>query len=141
MMTALLYYYKDASAPSAVIPLREREFVMQMNAMYFGGDEAQLNATYSRFYPGASSLSIEAWTLKSLDQYLLTNYPYGYQRTFYGKSHTSSSVEFYNQTWSIYKETINGLIARGEDPGHFLWVDECECQPRWTRAEERKYLQ
>lgn len=123
---ALLYYYKDPEEPNAVVPLRERQFVFQLNAVYFGGNETILNSTFSPFYEGASSIAIQEWTLKSLDQYLLTNYPYGYQRIFYGKSHTHSTVGFYNQTFAIYKDTINGLISRGEDPGHTIWVDECK---------------
>lgn len=123
---ALLYYYKDPVEPTAVVPLRERQFVFQLNAVYFGGNETILNSTFSSFYEGASAIAIQEWTLKSLDQYLLTNYPYGYQRIFYGKSHTHSTVDFYNQTFAIYKDTINGLIARGEDPGHTIWVDECK---------------
>lgn len=123
---ALLYYYKDPSDPSAVVPLREREFTLQLDAMYFGGDMTQVNASFGQFYEGASSITFETWTLKSMDQYLLTNYPYGYQRIFYGKSHTNSTEDFYNQTFSIFKDTVNGMIARGEDPGHTLWVDECE---------------
>lgn len=125
---ALCYYYKDASAPNTVVPLRERGFTIQLNAIYFGGDLAQVNATFGKFYTGASSISFQAWTLRSLDQYLLDNYPYGYQRIFYGKGHTISTSDFYNQTFAIYQETINGMIARGEDPGHTLWVDECKCQ-------------
>ncbi|KKY37727.1 putative fad binding domain-containing protein [Diaporthe ampelina] len=121
---ALLYYYKDPQEPTAIVPLREREFVFQLNAVYFGGNETILNSTFGSFYEGAAAIAIQEWTLKSLDQYLLTNYPYGYQRIFYGKSHTHSTVDFYNQTFAIYKDTINGLIARGEDPGHTLWVDE-----------------
>lgn len=122
---ALLYYYKDPSDPSSIVPLREREFTLQLDAMYFGGDMAQVNASFEQFYEGAASITFETWTLKSMDQYLLTNYPYGYQRIFYGKSHTNSTMEFYNQTFSIFKDTVNGMIARGEDPGHTLWVDEC----------------
>lgn len=87
---------------------------------------AQVNASFEQFYEGAASISFETWTLKSMDQYLLTNYPYGYQRIFYGKSHTNSTMDFYNQTFSIFKDTVNGMIARGEDPGHTLWVDECK---------------
>lgn len=124
---ALLYYYKDASAPSDVVPLRERDYVLQLNAVYFGGDVAKFNSTFSQFYEGASSIGLETWTIRSLDQYLLTNYPYGYQRIFYGKSHTNSTVDFYNATFSIYQDTVNGMMARGEDPGHTLWVDECKC--------------
>lgn len=123
---ALLYYYKDASEPNSVVPLREREFVLQLNAVYFGGDLAKVNETFGQFYEGAASISFEPWTLQSLDQYLLTNYPYGYQRIFYGKSHTQSTVDFYNETFAIYQDTVNGLIARGEDPGHTIWVDECK---------------
>lgn len=123
---ALLYYYKDASQPTSVVPLREREFVLQLNAVYFGGDLKTVNDTFGQFYEGAASITFQPWTLQSLDQYLLTNYPYGYQRIFYGKSHTQSTVAFYNETWAIYQDTINGLIARGEDPGHTIWVDECK---------------
>jgi hypothetical protein len=123
---ALLYYFKDPQEPNAVVPLRERQFVFQLNAVYFGGNETILNSTFGSFYEGASAISIQKWTLKSLDQYLLTNYPYGYQRIFYGKSHTHSTVDFYNQTFAIYKDTISGMIARGDDPGHTIWVDECE---------------
>lgn len=123
---ALLYYYKDASEPNSVVPLREREFVLQLNAVYFGGDLAKVNETFGQFYEGAASITFQPWTLQSLDQYLLTNYPYGYQRIFYGKSHTQSTVDFYNETFAIYQDTVNGLIARGEDPGHTIWVDECK---------------
>lgn len=121
---ALLYYYKKAAEPTALVPLREREFVIQLNAIYFGGDMARFNESFSQFYANASTISFETWTLQRLDQYLLTNYPYGYQRVFYGKSHTNSTTDFYDQTFAIYKENINGMMARGEDPGHTIWVDE-----------------
>lgn len=75
---ALLYYYKDPQEPNAVVPLRERQFVFQLNAVYFGGNETILNSTFGSFYEGASSIAIQEWTLKSLDQYLLTNYPCQY---------------------------------------------------------------
>ncbi|POS78752.1 FAD binding domain-containing protein [Diaporthe helianthi] len=120
----LVYYYKDPTQLNALVPLRDRQFVFQLNAVYFGGNETVLNQTYGAFYDGASSIAFQVWTLDSLDQYLLNNYPYGYQRTFYGKSHTHSTVDFYNKTFSIYKDTINGLIARGDDPGHTFWLDE-----------------
>lgn len=122
----LIYYYKNAELPTETVPLREREFVLQLNAVYFGGNWSTLNDTYGQFFEGAASIAFQEWTLRSLDQYLLTNYPYGYERIFYGKSHTRSTVDFYNQTFSIYKETVLGMIARGEDPGHTLWVDECK---------------
>lgn len=62
----------------------------------------------------------QEYNLETLDQYLLTNYPYGYNRLFFGKSHTNSTADFYRNTFSIYKETVNGMLARGEDPGHTL---------------------
>lgn len=94
---------------------------------------AKVNESYGQFYDGASSVSFQTWSLKTLDQYLLVNYPYGYNRIFYGKSHTNSSVEYYNQTFSIYKETVHGMIARAEDPGHTIWVDEY-ILPGWNGA-------
>lgn len=123
---ALCYYYKDASAPTEVVPLREREYVLQLNAVYFGGDMETFNSTFGQFFEGAASIAFQTWTIRGLDQFLLTNYPYGYQRIFYGKSHTTSTVDFYNNTFAIFQDTVNGMIARGEDPGHTLWVDECE---------------
>lgn len=123
---AFLYYFKDPDNINSLAPLVERSFTLQLNALYFGGNMTALNETYGQFYEGASSIVFSEYSLKTLDQYLLTNYPYGYHRIFYGKSHTKSTVDFYNETLNIYKETINGMIARGEDPGHTIWVDECE---------------
>ncbi|KAK8220336.1 hypothetical protein IWZ01DRAFT_4019 [Phyllosticta capitalensis] len=130
---ALLYYLKDPSDISALVPLRERKFTFQLNALYFGGDQKKFNETYGQFFEGASSIVFEEYSLKTLQQYLLTNYPYGYNRLFYGKSHTNSTKEFYQNTFAIYKETVNGMIARGEDPGHTLWVDEYVF-PNWNGA-------
>ncbi|KAK7544045.1 uncharacterized protein J3D65DRAFT_3627 [Phyllosticta citribraziliensis] len=130
---ALLYYLKDPTNIQALVPLRERKFTFQLNAIYFGGGQKEFNETYSQFYEGASSISFQEYSLKTLQQYLLTNYPYGYNRMFYGKSHTNSTAEFYEKTFAIYKETVNGMIARGEDPGHTIWVDEYVF-PHWNGA-------
>lgn len=123
---ALLYYFKDPSNPGALVPILERQFTFQLNAIYFGGSWAKFNESFSSFYEKADSVSLQTFSIKTLDQYLLTNYPYGYNRLFYGKSHTNSTIEFYEKTFASYQETINGLMRRGEDPGHTLWVDECE---------------
>jgi hypothetical protein len=123
---ALFNYFKDAGAINDLTPLVNRNFVLQLNAVYFGGNMSIFNDTFSKFYEGASTIVFSELSLKTLDQYLLTNYPYGYNRLFYGTIHTNSTIEFYNKTFSIYKETINGMISRGEDPGHTHWVDECE---------------
>lgn len=52
--------------------------------------------------------------------------PYGQSTIFRGKSHTGVSNELWENTFSIYKETIQGLLARGEDPANSLWVSECK---------------
>lgn len=127
---ALIYYFKDPDSPTALVPVRERQYVFQLNALYFGGDEAQFNETFGSFYDGASSITFADYSIKTVDQYLLTNYPYGYNREFYGKSHTNSTTEFYQSVWASYKELIQGLLARGEDPGHTMWVDEYVL-PNW----------
>lgn len=123
---ALIYYFKDPENPTALVPIKERQYVFQLNALYFGGDVAKFNETFGQFYDGASSITFSNYSIKTLDQYLLTNYPYGYNREFYGKSHTNSTKQFYQNVWGQYKEIITGLLARGEDPGHTMWVDECE---------------
>ncbi|EKG11276.1 FAD linked oxidase [Macrophomina phaseolina MS6] len=125
---ALLYYLKDPTQINSLVPIRDRQFTLQLDAFYFGGNEAKFNESFGQFFEGADSIIIERYTLKTLQQYLLTNYPYGYKRLFYGKSHTRSTVEFYQKTFDIYKETINGMLERGEDPGHTLWVDECKAR-------------
>ncbi|KAJ9156209.1 FAD-binding domain-containing protein [Pleurostoma richardsiae] len=121
---ALIFYFKDPENPTALVPIKERQYVFQLNALYFGGDETQFNETFGQFYDGASSVTFANYSIETLDQYLLTNYPYGYNREFYGKSHTNSTEAFYQQVWGDYKEIIQGLLARGEDPGHTMWVDE-----------------
>jgi hypothetical protein len=123
---ALLYYFKDPKDINSLVPIMSRQFTFQLNAIHFGGGLDVLNASFSQFYPSADSVVLQKLNLKTLDQYLLTNYPYGYHRCFYGKSHTNSTVDFYRHTFAIYKETITGMLVRGEDPGHTLWVDECE---------------
>lgn len=123
---ALIYYFKDPENPRDLVPIKDREFTLQLNALYFGADMKKFNETYEQFYEGASSISFSTFSLKTLDQLLLTNYPYGYNRMFYGKSHTNSTTEFYQQTFEIYKETINGMLTLAEDPGHTIWVDECK---------------
>ncbi|KAF2771430.1 FAD-binding domain-containing protein [Teratosphaeria nubilosa] len=128
---ALLYYLKDPTDLAALVPLRNRRFSLQLNALYYGGSWAKFNATFGTFFEHADQIIFTKYNLRSLDQYLLTNYPYGYHRLFYGKSHTKSTPEFYNNTFSIYKETVKGMIARGEDPGHTLWVDEYVF-PNWN---------
>lgn len=125
-LSALVYYFKDPESPTALVPIRERQYVFQLNALYFGGDEAEFNKTFGDFYDGASSITISDYSIKTVDQFLLTNYPYGHNREFYGKSHTNSTKEFYQQVWGYYKELIQGLLSRGEDPGHTFWVDECK---------------
>lgn len=124
----IIYYFKDATLPDTVVPLRERGFTFQLDAIHFGGDLAKVNATFGKFFTGASTIKIQALTLRTLDQYLTNNYPYGHQRVFYGNGNTRATPEFFNQTFSIYKDTVNGIIARGEDPGHTFWIDEC----KWT---------
>ncbi|GME36560.1 putative FAD binding domain protein [Neofusicoccum parvum] len=130
---ALLYYLKDPSNINALVPIKDRQWTFQLNALYFGGDQAKFNETFGQFYEGASTIQFETYSLKTLQQYLLTNYPYGYNRIFYGKSHTNSTPEFYQNTWDIYKETVNGILARGDDPGHTIWVDEYVL-PGWNGA-------
>ena len=125
---ALLYYFKDPTAINSLVPVASRQFTFQLNALHFGGGWEALNASFGKFYPSADTVQLQAVNLKDLDQYLLTNYPYGYHREFFGKSHTNSTVQFYRDTFSIYKETIYGMLERGEDPGHTLWVDECKLQ-------------
>ncbi|KAF9690380.1 hypothetical protein EKO04_011569 [Ascochyta lentis] len=121
---ALLYYYKDPKAISNLVPVTSRQFTFQLNALHFGGGWEALNASFAKFYPNADTVQLQKVSLKELDQYLLSNYPYGYHREFYGKSHTNSTVDFYRNTFAIYKETISGMLQRGEDPGHTIWVDE-----------------
>ncbi|KAH5453984.1 hypothetical protein HBI24_246130 [Parastagonospora nodorum] len=121
---ALLYYYKDPKAINSLVPVTSRQFTFQLNALHFGGGWEALNASFAKFYPNADTVELQKVNLKKLDQYLLTNYPYGYHREFFGKSHTNSTVDFYRETFAIYKETVLGMIQRGEDPGHTLWVDE-----------------
>lgn len=123
---ALLYYFKDPTHINALVPIKHRQFTLQLNALYFGGSQVQFNETFGLFLKNADSIQFETFSLKTLQQYLLVNYPYGYNRLFYGKSHTNSTPEFYQSTFAIYKETVNGMLYRGEDPGHTLWVDECE---------------
>lgn len=123
---ALLYYLKDPTEISALVPIKDRQFSMQLNALRFGGSEADFNNTFGHFYENADGIILQKYSLKTLQQYLLTNYPYGYNRLFYGKSHTNSTPAFYQNTFEIYKETVNGMLERGEDPGHTLWVDECK---------------
>ncbi|KAK7730827.1 hypothetical protein SLS57_001662 [Botryosphaeria dothidea] len=121
---ALLYYLKDPTNINALVPVKDRGYTLQLNALYFGGDQAKFNETFGQFYENADQIVFQTYSLKTLQQYLLTNYPYGYNRLFYGKSHTNSTPEFYQNTFAIYKETVNGMLERGEDPGHTLWVDE-----------------
>ncbi|KAK0650251.1 putative FAD-linked oxidoreductase YgaK [Lasiodiplodia hormozganensis] len=130
---ALLYYLKDPTEINALVPIKDRQFSMQLNALRFGGSEADFNNTFGHFYENADGIILQTYTLKTLQQYLLTNYPYGYNRLFYGKSHTNSTPEFYQNTFEIYKETVNGMLERGEDPGHTLWVDEYVF-PAWNGA-------
>lgn len=126
---ALVYYFKDPELPNNLTPIKDRQFTLQANAIYFGAGQEKFNETYGQFFEGASSITFSSWSLKTLDQLLLTNYPYGYNRLFYGKSHTNSTVEFYEKTFAIYQELINGMLIRAEDPGHTLWVDECKLHP------------
>ncbi|KAH8746957.1 hypothetical protein F5883DRAFT_437689 [Diaporthe sp. PMI_573] len=122
---SLMYFYKDPAAPTALKPIGSRQFVVQMNAMLFGGDMATFNQTYGQFYnTNTSTITIQTWTLKTIQQFLLPSYPLGFQRMYYGKSHTSSTADFYSQTFLIYKQTVEGMIARGEDVGHTLWADQ-----------------
>ncbi|EMD86840.1 hypothetical protein COCC4DRAFT_24647 [Bipolaris maydis ATCC 48331] len=121
---ALLYYFKDPKDITSLVPIASRQFTLQLNAVHFGGGWEALNASYSKFYPNADTLQLQKFTILELDQYLLTNYPYGYHREFFGKSHTNSTVDFYRNTFSIYKQTVLGMMERGEDPGHTFWVDE-----------------
>ena len=123
---ALLYYFKDPKAIDSLVPVTSRQFTFQLNVLHFGGGWEKLNASFSKFYPSADTVQLQKVTLKELDQYLLTNYLYGYHREFYGKSHTKSTVDYYRKTFAIYKETIMGMLQLGEHPGHTLWVDECE---------------
>lgn len=81
---ALVYYFKDPQIPNALVPIKDRQFVFQLNAVYFGGSEETFNETFGAFYDGTSSLQFTSYTLRTLDQYLLTNYAYGYNRLFYG---------------------------------------------------------
>lgn len=134
---ALLYYYKDPSNINALVPIGDRQFTFQLNPVYYGGSWAKFNESFGVFFEHADFIGLQKYSIKTLDQFLLTNYPYGYNRLFYGKSHTNSSVVFYEQTFASYKETINGLLVRGEDPGHTLWVDECE----YSSSESNRILE
>lgn len=131
-MNALLYYFKDPDYPSAIAPITEREFVIQLNAMYFGSMEG-FNASYSQFYDDANSVSVTKYNLKDLKEFLSSNYPYGQSTIFRGKSHTSASNDLWENTFSIYKETIQGLLARGDDPANSLWVSEY-MYPGWNNS-------
>lgn len=71
-MNALLYYFKDPDYPSAIAPISEREFVIQMDALYFGGMEG-FNASNAPFYEDANSVTVTTYTLKSLKEYLSPN--------------------------------------------------------------------
>jgi len=123
---SLMYFYKSPTAPTALLPVGERQFTIQLNAVAFGGDMGKFNSTYGQFYSNASSITFQTWTSKSINQFLLPSYPLGFNRIYYGKSHTNSTEDLYKQTFSIYKDTVNGMIARGEDPGHTLWADQCK---------------
>lgn len=71
-MNALLYYFKDPDYPSSVAPITEREFVVQLNAMYFGSMEG-FNASYAPFYEDANSVTVSTYTLKNLKEFLSAN--------------------------------------------------------------------
>lgn len=71
-MNALLFYFKDPDYPTAVAPITEREFVIQINAMYFGSMEG-FNASYAPFYEDANSVSVTTYTLKDLKEFLSSN--------------------------------------------------------------------
>ncbi|RDW64827.1 6-hydroxy-D-nicotine oxidase [Coleophoma cylindrospora] len=129
---AFVYYFKDPDYPSAVAPITEREFVLQFNAMYFGSIEG-FNTSYAAFYENANSVSVTSYSLKNLKEFLSSNYPYGQSTIFRGKSHTNVSNDLWENTLSIYKETIQGLLARGEDPANSLWVSEY-MYPNWNGA-------
>ncbi|ROW04786.1 hypothetical protein VMCG_04891 [Cytospora schulzeri] len=72
-MNALVYYFKDPDYPSAVAPITEREFVLQVNAMYFGSMEG-FNASYAPFYEDVNYVSVSTYTLKDLKEFLSSNY-------------------------------------------------------------------
>ncbi|KAI9739698.1 MAG: hypothetical protein M1834_006417 [Cirrosporium novae-zelandiae] len=129
---AVVYRFRNPKSPSESSPIMDRQFIIQINALYFGS-QAKFNASFGNFYENASNAVLTTYTLKSLQQYLQVNYPYGYNRLFYGKSHTNATVGFWEDTLAIFKETINGLLARGDDPGNSLWVSEYMF-PNWNNA-------
>lgn len=71
-MPALIYYFKDPDYPSAVAPIAEREFVLQVNAIYFGSMEG-FNASYADFYNHTNSVSVSTYSLKNLKEFLSSN--------------------------------------------------------------------
>ncbi|KAF8913671.1 FAD-binding domain-containing protein [Mucidula mucida] len=129
---AMVYGFKSVSNPTGVVPITERQLTAQWNALYFGS-EAKFNESYAGWYDIADTVSIVSYSLKTLQQYLAVNYPYGYRRTFFGKSHTNATVDFWSTTFGIWNETINGMLAAGEDPGNSLWVSEYMF-PGWNGA-------